>query len=448
MSAENRKKILLGFGVLAVVVIVALALWPPSFRKEEASGAIGAVQKHRAPQITRQDVVLGNEATRRQQKILYADFLNDAAKLQSISNQIGMMAARLEAANFEAEAKKIADVEADVQARYNVAAKDALNTAVLLNKNAGNRDVANGIEELSAVLANHQKLSEAEMQLFNTKLAHLAQMVEQAESKAASHLKDADLELAQAVVEIQNRAFDAAIAKLDSAARDLNVSSLESESLANEVKYLEETALEAKTLKDAKERLGMLASSPQVESQLANIERDLANRASELESKGVKNIEEQFNNDRGMAAVLAHMDLDLSSAQQAASKAMENRAQDFNKEIAAIRQELDARKTEFAALAAADVEFELASIQLYLDQRSEAASSSQAASMAVAESRGEAVAQAELGHVLANLRSQLAGSSALASILQNAPELEARATVLESRTRAARAAPSRRRRAY
>ena len=73
MSTENRNKVLLGFGGLVVVLVVAIALWPPNFRKEDASGAVGAVQKHHAPQITQKDVILGGEKTKHQQKVLYAD---------------------------------------------------------------------------------------------------------------------------------------------------------------------------------------------------------------------------------------------------------------------------------------------------------------------------------------------------------------------------------------
>src|ERR1700687_3775331 len=86
MSSENRKKVLLGFGALVVILIAAIAIWPPNFRKEDASGAIGEVQKHRAPQIAKADVILGDESVKHQQKVLYADFLADAAKLRSLGH--------------------------------------------------------------------------------------------------------------------------------------------------------------------------------------------------------------------------------------------------------------------------------------------------------------------------------------------------------------------------
>src|SRR5437773_12471116 len=87
MSSENRKKVLLGFGALVVILVAAILIWPASFRKEDASGAIGEVQKHRAPQITKTDVVLGNETVKHQQKIRYQDFLADASKLKAIGSR-------------------------------------------------------------------------------------------------------------------------------------------------------------------------------------------------------------------------------------------------------------------------------------------------------------------------------------------------------------------------
>lgn len=86
-NSGNRSKALFGFGAIVAVLIVAILVWPSNVRKEDASGAIGAVQKHHAPQITQQDVVLGGEQVKAQQKILYTDFLADAGKLRSLANE-------------------------------------------------------------------------------------------------------------------------------------------------------------------------------------------------------------------------------------------------------------------------------------------------------------------------------------------------------------------------
>ncbi len=95
MSSPNRTRLLLGFSAVVAVLIVAIVLWPANVRKEDAAGAIGAVQKHRAPQITQQDVVLGNESVKHQQKVLYTDFLADAAKLRAMAASRDVAAARV-----------------------------------------------------------------------------------------------------------------------------------------------------------------------------------------------------------------------------------------------------------------------------------------------------------------------------------------------------------------
>lgn len=117
MSADRRKQILIGFAALAVILVAVVAVVSPRFKSEDAMGAIGAVQKHRAPQITQKDVVLGDEQTKKQQQLAYADFLSDAAALQAISANIST-ASRAESAN------RIAASAADLRARYLAAARD------------------------------------------------------------------------------------------------------------------------------------------------------------------------------------------------------------------------------------------------------------------------------------------------------------------------------------
>src|SRR5687768_7340768 len=97
MSAAKRQRMLLGFGGLAVVLVAVIALVSPNFRSEDARGAIGAVQKHRAPQIAQSDVVLGDEQTKQDQQVLYGDFLNDAAALQNIGADLASEAQSVEA---------------------------------------------------------------------------------------------------------------------------------------------------------------------------------------------------------------------------------------------------------------------------------------------------------------------------------------------------------------
>ena len=74
---SNRKNVLFVFGALAIVLVAVFVIWrPPALHNEDASGAIGSVEKHHEAQITPQDVVLGDEATKQEQAVVYGDMLN------------------------------------------------------------------------------------------------------------------------------------------------------------------------------------------------------------------------------------------------------------------------------------------------------------------------------------------------------------------------------------
>ncbi len=90
MKLNRRIKFLLGFGGLAVVLLVVFNMWYPPVNDDAATGAVGAVKKHRQQQIAAQDVVLGDEASRKQEQILYADYLEDAATLENVSAELAM----------------------------------------------------------------------------------------------------------------------------------------------------------------------------------------------------------------------------------------------------------------------------------------------------------------------------------------------------------------------
>ena len=421
MNSENRKKVLLGFGGLAVVVVVVLALWAPQFRNEEASGAIGAVQKHRAPQIAKQDVILGDEATRKQQNVLYADFLNDAAKLQSISAQFGAMA---QSRNMDAARRQVEDLSADVQSRYTAGAREMVAAAQLLSRDqqeAAHRTLVSDIAEASA-LAQRAQISVNEMEQLNGKLKGIA---EQLESKGAAsrNFTAAHLELGEAVQDMESRKMAEATARLESVGRELNARPLAERSMMADFEYLSSMALEMKTLKDVEEQMARLqGSASQAENRFSGVRSELAGCAEQLESKAVKSIERQLNEEASMASILRDMDSQFAAANRYAMSmaSVESRAQNFDKRLGQIRQELDARKSEFASHASSSVEFELAAIQNALNNAEQAG------------------VRAQLGQLLASLQQQLQSNSALAALMQNEEQLAARAHELQQRATGAR----------
>lgn len=113
-TMQNRKWIVAAAAVFVAAIAVGYVALRPGPSPEDAAGTVGAVKKHRAPQITQQDVVLGSETA--PSWAPYADFYNDAAML-------GNAAAKLEAAT------KLLESRTELGNRE---ALEALNTTVKL----------------------------------------------------------------------------------------------------------------------------------------------------------------------------------------------------------------------------------------------------------------------------------------------------------------------------
>ena len=165
--SPNRNKVLLGFSAVVAVLIVAILLWPANVRKEDASGAIGAVQKHRAPQIAQQDVVLGGESVKAQQKLLYTDFREDAGKLRALANGENA-AARQQFAR-------------DLQMRAVRTANEAVAAAKIMNVQQ-----AADLELLARKLNEEAQLSDVELNQLALRLGALAETEQAAMARVAS----------------------------------------------------------------------------------------------------------------------------------------------------------------------------------------------------------------------------------------------------------------------
>src|SRR5438094_2937602 len=149
MSSENRKNVLLGCGALVVILVAAMLIWPASFRKEDASGAIGEVQKHRAPQITKTDVVLGNESVKRQQKVLYADFLADGAKLKALGAR--------------PDAQQLSEFAKELETRYLSEVTEALAAEEMAARGKPQQARLDAeVAELQGYVRSHRELSDAD----------------------------------------------------------------------------------------------------------------------------------------------------------------------------------------------------------------------------------------------------------------------------------------------
>lgn len=324
MSNENRKKVLFGFGALVVVLVAAILIWPASFRKEDASGAIGEVQKHRAPQIAKSDVVLGNESVKRQQKVLYADFLADGAKLKALG--------------AHADAQQLGEFAKELETRYLSVAAEALEAEEMAAK--GNPQYArlgSEIAEMQASIRNRQTLSDSDMQQLNVKLAHFAEEMNVRMSRplnvASEELTEAVNELAAAKMENE---YLAVAKRLDDIESQLSSRGLFALSLAQEIEYLNEMEMSAKVV------LARLGNE--------EMAHRLAERGEQLMARGMSNIEQEFQLQNEMAARFKDMDDQIARAQRimGAEASMASRAS-LAKQLGETENALSAREAEFRA---------------------------------------------------------------------------------------------------
>ena len=273
----NRNKLLLGFTAVVAVLIVAFFMWPANVQKDDASGSIGAVQKHHAPQITQADVILGGESVKHQQKVLSTDFLADAAKLRAISAHRDTAAERA--------------LANELQMRYMRAAEEAIAAA----RTAGAREA--DVVQLDSVLknaANDRVLSNEEMQAFNNQLGLIVVICSR--DKAFGRLTGAEqaLEHMSANEEVAVRQ----VADLDQAMSRVKAT----ESLADESQYLSMMEMESRTLARGQANEYALA-------------------AEQLEARAKQNAIEVANNEEQMAMRYGRIVADIQSVESRTTQA-------------------------------------------------------------------------------------------------------------------------------
>ena len=394
MSTENKKKVLLGFGAFAVVLIAVLAIWrPPAFRSEDASGSIGAVQKHHAPQITEKDVILGSETTRHEQQIRYADFLNDAARLQALS-------AMISANKFDAAAAEIAAMKAEARSSFAREAKAAVDAAQALARESRNAD--SKISELSAILQNGQ-LSDADLANFNTKFAAVSEQfgVRSAAERAAAAKSQVDAALA----EMRSNRSDAA-ARIDNAANDLKA--MNALTLADRADYLKAIEVESKALDRA--QAGIMGQ-PMASALSAN--------ADALEMRAAKSMDNQLNLIIVVCSAVRDIDANIAAA-RGAQASVAGRSEAYDNALASASRAFAGATAEINARVNAGVNTELAALNAYF-------AASRAGSRTPV-----------LDAVLANLSQAVASNTALGASLEQRGALAMRAQEMVNQKNAAR----------
>ena len=419
-NPNNRKKVLAGFGVFAVAVVAAVLIWQPAYRNEEASGAIGAVEKHRAPQITPSDVILGDEQTRTQQAVLWGDFFQNATKLQSISAAYANAAASREnVANVEA-AQLASELQNQFAAKMNV----ALQAMEMNAKQAGNNEMAAKASQLLGQLAANEQLSAKAMHQLSSAFSEAAAQAKLAQKGVGA----ATAELGMAVSELANNG-ELAAAKLQAATSELAAAKLNAVDLENQAEYFSRIQAAAASLESAS-----LAASGKA--QLAS--EELAQAANRLQAAALENIEEQMAANISMASAFSELQgkLAASREQLAAAACCGSR-------LAAFEQALSAASAQFQSHAASMIQAELASMETF------AASRQQYAKLGAQHLEAKMVGAAavdnkvfailantdELQQAAAKLNASLRNAE-LANALANEEQMAARLNAFEARLQA------------
>lgn len=384
MSAAKRQRMLLGFGAVAVVLIAAIAFVSPNFRNEDARGAIGAVEKHRAPQIAQSDVVLGDEQTKQDHKAIYGDLLADAAALQNIAADIGSQSQSVEARAAVA-ARSLDARYADLRMRYQEYAMRAL--AAMEHLGAEEQLGKAAFAELAARFNDH--LQAQEMEELGSRLAAMADQLGvasvddfQARNLAAAA---ADLEsFSWGAQETLNAAPEPSMLQNAFEADNLGLR------LRVQAESLEAMAKAAMSLEMASRALQAKSLNAQ---SLANVSEDLLQQADQLEARAVANMEETLAAQEATVDALGRFGQTLNVAMQS----LNARASD-----------LDARAVQAARTRLAAFEADLGSRSAAMQARNAFAMREQLAAM------NEHLANRSLNQ-RAHLASAMGGAEALAS---------------------------------
>lgn len=380
MSSPNRNKVLVGFGALAVVVVAAITFWPPNFRSEEASGAIGVVQKHHAPQIAQKDVILGDEKTRTQQSILYRDYFDVSAKLQQISAKVASRDSQ--AANREADA-----LASELQQEYASRVASAIDAAALAAKQTANQELMQECEALAAQAKADREVSLADMERLNSRLASIVQ----AESPTGAKIILQHAEDALAASRVQDA---------EQALQNFDLANVE--------------------MADRQEELANIEMASKIILQQRGDAEALAHAAEQLQNAALANISEQTALSVSMASMLAQMDTQMA--------AMKVQNAELASELASIEQ-------AFASRTASSFQAELASIEEAMASRSQFArvgSATEASMMAnqahLADISALAHASASITEAMQNqaLASRLGNSELAQKIILQSEELASR----------------------
>ncbi len=334
MEQQKRRNFLIGFAGLAIVIAVAVAVILPKFPPEQASGAIGAVQKHHETQISAKDVILGDESVKKQNDVVFADYLSDSTKLQSFSANLGSVVV-FNRDQLNNVAHDLQSHQSDLQSRYESNMQAAVGSiSEILNKsNLGSHEIANINAELQSINSElNSRLNSSQMDALNSRLNNVASDL-QSRLNSRTDLAGAQAQLNAAATELQNhtdlndKAILGAAEKLANVAEQLNDKATLGVRFSDRSEYLNNITLQSKTLDNVQASLNSILMSKienksDLQSRFSNAASDLASQANHLESQALGNMQDRLNNESQMASMVQSMNAMVGSMQQFNSKTL------------------------------------------------------------------------------------------------------------------------------
>lgn len=378
MNEQKRRNFLIAFAAVVAIVGGVLAVWPPAFQSEDASGAIGAVQKHRQAQISNKDVILSDQNTVNDAKILFGDQLEDALKLQKIGTELGAMAVYNRDA-LGAVGAMLDSHQADLQSRFTGSMSDTLNAAnSQLNANSGlfaASALDNMKADLSAIeksLGASQSLNAAQMDSLNSRLGSVVADMQSRLSAQASIGAMADTLNAASALGKQASIGSADVlgvsSQLNAAAESLNANAVLGASLADRAGNLGAMALQAHSLENAEVSLGAaMANKGDLQSHLGKMVDNLGAAAANLESMALANMNSRLQAQQQLGAKLESMKSGLGSMH------LENKSLDsktlgsFNDAVGMANKALGNLDTALASRMYSNMQVELSAVGSHLN---------------------------------------------------------------------------------
>lgn len=378
MNEQKRRNFLIAIAAVVAIGGGLLAVWPPAFQSEDASGAIGAVQKHRQSQISNKDVILSDQNTVNDAKILFGDQLEDALKLQKMGTEFAAMAV-YNRDSLGAVGAMLDSHQADLQSRFGSNMSDTLNAAdSQLNASSGlfaASALDNMKAELSAIeksLGASQSLNAAQMDSLNSRLGSVVADMQSRLSAQASIGAMADTLNAASALGKQASIGSADVlgvaSQLNAAAESLNANVVLGASLADRAGNLGAMVLQAQALENVEASLGAaMANKGDLQSHLGKMTDALGAAAAGLESMALENMNSRLQAQQQLGVKLESMKAGLGSMQ------LENKSLDaktigsFNDAVGMANKTLGNLDTALASRMYSNMQVELSAVGSHLN---------------------------------------------------------------------------------